>query len=107
VRLFISLSVFSWIFLGWPQIRFDFLTTSFNFPPEVKEAQADTISRGPDSFSEDSSQTIGAAAMDTEDYTGAHPGVGSHDPLKEFYADHPTTNGGGPQYLIIAWVVTS
>jgi len=103
VRHFVFILTLFWVFLGWPQIRFDFLTTSFNFPPEVKEAQADTISRGPDSFSENSSQTIGATALDTENY-GTHPGASqTYVPANEFYADHPTFNGGGPQYLIIVW----
>jgi len=104
VRHFVFILTLFWVFLGWPQIRFDFLTTSFNFPPEVKEAQADTISRGPDSFSEDSSQTIGAAALDTENYTTTHPGnTSTYVPANEFYADDPTQNSGGPQYLIIVW----
>ncbi len=68
-------------------------------------AQAQSISRAPDSFSDNSSLTIGATALDTEDYTGSdHPGATStYVPANEFYADHPTTNGGGPQFLTIVW----
>ena len=40
VRLFVFLSVFSWVFLGWPQIGFDTPTTSFKFPPKIQEAYA-------------------------------------------------------------------
>ncbi len=40
LRLLVCTAIFSWLFFGWPQIRFNTPITSFSFPPEIQVAEA-------------------------------------------------------------------